>query len=337
MAEFPSSAIQAIERSLLRADRTDRVRIRVTGPDRAAFLQNLTTNEMKRVEIGSGREAFVTSPQGKTMALVTTLTTDDAILIHTESPALETLLPHLRKYGALEEIELVEITEMTYETHLVGARLEQFCQSIGVEPLPSTPLDHQLVEIAGKPVRIVREDPFGVHGLTLLMERNDAEAVLMVLDAEGKSFDLEVASSRAVEALRIDAGTPVSGQDLSEKNLPQELERDKRAISFVKGCYLGQETVARLDALGHVNRVFRGFSLEAPNLPEVGETLQNAEGSKEVGWLTSIAISERTGNPIALGYVRVAQSNPEQLLALKSGGQATVRRFPISGDWTKAS
>ena len=118
---------------------------------------------------------------------------------------------------------------------------------------------------------------------------------------------------------------------MTEKNLPQEVDRDARAISFVKGCYLGQETVARLDALGHVNRILRGFEIDAEAPPADGSKL--VDGDKEVGWIGSAALSERTGRPVALGYLRVGLAKDGATVVVRPEGgseaTATVRTLPI--------
>jgi len=109
--------------------------------------------------------------------------------------------------------------------------------------------------------------------------------------------------------LRIEAGTPVYGKEITEKNLPQEIGRDDRAISFVKGCYLGQETVARLDALGHVNQLLKGLVFEAGSpCPEPGSPVEDA--AKRVGAITSSAFSPVRDAPIALAIIRTSHIAP---------------------------
>jgi folate-binding protein YgfZ len=161
-----------------------------------------------------------------------------------------------------------------------------------------------------------------------------ANAVADAVERAGGPMGLVRLSPEAFEALRIEAGTPASARDVTEKNLPQELDRDARAISFVKGCYLGQETVARLDALGHVNRLIRGLviddDLDAP--PPSGSKL--FAGEKEVGWIGSSAVSERSGKPIALGYVRTSHVSPGSVVVvrLEAGSEfpATVAALPMA-------
>ena len=101
-------------------DRSDRRRIAITGPDRAKFLHNLLTNDVKRLPVGKGCEAFVTSPQGKTLAFVTVLAGENEILLRTDAAAIDALLPHLQKYGVFDDVTIEDISDTTFEYHLAG-------------------------------------------------------------------------------------------------------------------------------------------------------------------------------------------------------------------------
>ncbi len=127
---------------------------------------------------------------------------------------------------------------------------------------------------------------------------------------------------------RIEAGTPYYGRDLSDANLPQELAHDARAISFTKGCYIGQETVARLDALGHVNRTLCGVRLAGSEIPPVGTEFTGGAG-KSVGQVTSAAFSPRLDAPLALAYVRRGENMPGSRLE-SSLGSAEVVALPVA-------
>jgi folate-binding protein YgfZ len=307
-------------------DRSGRSRLEISGPDRAKFLHNLVTCEVKRMAQGSGSEAFVTSPQGKTLAYVTILATDRAILLRTEPESLEGILPHLRKYGVFDDVAIEDVSATTFEYHLAGPRIAEALAGQGYDSLPGQPLGHVSVSMAGAEVRFIRESPIGRPGLTLLGPIEAAESVKSLLaDSALTEFDGSV-----FEILRIEAGTPVSGRDVTPNHLPQEVGRDAQAINFVKGCYLGQETVARLDALGHVNKILKGLKVEGDVVPPPG-TSMTFEG-KAVGTVTSSAWSPGWGAPIALAYVRVAQAEPGTRLTLTIEGgeaQAVVADLPM--------
>src|SRR4029077_16139845 len=125
-------------------------------------------------------------------------------------------------------------------------------------------------------VRIVCESPTKGTGLTVIGEKTAARSVMESLLTHGRDLGLIEVDAATFETLRIEAGTPVFGKEVTEKNLPQEFGRDDRAINYVKGCYLGQETVARIDALGHVNQVLKGLSFEPGSaVPEPGSVLEH--------------------------------------------------------------
>lgn len=316
--------LDALDQGVAWSDRSDRVRLDVTGPDRAKFLQNLTTNEVKRLAVGRGVEAFVTSLQGKTLGFVLLHAADDRILLRTDPGALAPLLPHFQKYGALDEVAWSDRTGQTFEYHLVGPKTADLVRQLGGTPPPEGDYNHHATTLAGRPVLLVRESPLVDPGLTIIGEAADADAVANAIREAGAAFGLVAMSPEQFEALRIEAGTPAAGRDVTESNLPQEVGRDARAISFVKGCYLGQETVARLDALGHVNRLLKGLRFETDTPPSPGSPLLS--DGKEVGRITSSARSLRDGRALGLAYVRVAHANAgTELLCRLEGGEVIAR------------
>lgn len=302
-------------------DRSDRARIEVAGPDRGKFLHNLTTSDVKRLAPGRGQEAFVTNPQGKTLGYVTLLAGDDRILLRTEAEGLPTLLAHLRKYGIFDDVAIEDETARTFELHLAGPRADDVLRRAGGEPPPVEDLAHHTTGVSGALVWVVREAPTGLPGLTLIGPSADASAVAAALRQAGEPDGMAEITPDLFEVLRIEAGTPLFGRDVSAENLPQEIARDDRAICFVKGCYLGQETVARIDALGHVNKLLRGLRFPGAGVCPPPGTVLELDG-KAVGTVTSSADSPGWGMPVALGYVRTAQARAGTELHAMVAGQA---------------
>ncbi len=300
-------------------DRSDQVRVEVSGPDRAKFLHNLTTNEVKRLPAGRGCEAFVTSLQGKTLGYVVLLAGDDRILVRADPHGLELAMPQFRKYGVFDDVSLDDRSAATFELHLAGEGCDDRVRRAGASVPGAADYAHLCTDLAGHPVRIVRERPAGLPGLTVIGRREDAAAVVAALNDGG----LAVIEPAAFEVLRIEAGTPVFGKEVTEKNLPQEFARDDRAISFVKGCYLGQETVARIDAIGHVNQVLKGLLLEPGSpCPAPGSALE--AGGKRVGTITSAVDSPWRGHPVALAMVRTAQAAAGTTLQVAGTGAGSA-------------
>ncbi len=288
-------------------DRSDRCRLAISGPDRAKFLHNLVTNEVKRLPVGRGCEAFVTSPQGKTIAFVIVLATEDSILLGTDPGGTDALLPHLAKYGVFDDVAIEDRSGSTFEYHVAGPAAEEVVRKCLGQLPEGVDLAHVQAAFGGEPVRLIRESPAGMPGFSLVGNLDAGVALKAGLLSAGRGLGLVEAGGDVFEVLRIEAGTPVFGKDITEKNLPQEIGRDSRAINFVKGCYLGQETVARLDALGHVNQVLKGLRFEPGSpCPEPGCPLE--EEGKRAGEVTSAAFSPVRNAPIALAMVRTKPS-----------------------------
>ena len=314
-------------------DRSDRVRIEVSGPDRAKFLHNLTTNEVKRLAAGRGCEAFVTSPQGKTMAYVILHVGADRILVRADPGGMEVALPHFRKYGVFDEVAIDDRSAETFELHLAGAGAAELLRRAGAPVPDELESAHLTAELGGCAVCVIRESPAGLPGFTVIGDRRAVQTIGAILRDQGQPLGLVELDPSTFEALRIEAGTPVFGKDVSERNLPQEIGRDDRAISFVKGCYLGQETVARIDAVGHVNQVLKGLELE-PNAvcPAAGSTLE-ADG-KRVGVVTSAAVVPWRGRPLALALIRTSHARAGTVVRVEAapGAEpaiATVSELPF--------
>ncbi len=318
---------RAAQEAVAWSDRSGRVRLEIAGPDRAKFLHNLTTNDVKRLPLGRGCEAFVTSPQGKALAYVKILACPESILVSTDPGGLVLALPHLQKYGVFDDIVLEDRSATTFEFHLAGPRAEDLIRAAGGELPAPDELSHVATALADSPLLVFRESPTGRPGLTLIGARSSAAKIAGLLRTEGEVLGLAELDLESFEVLRIEAGTPVFGRDVTEKNLPQEIGRDNQAINFVKGCYLGQETIARLDALGHVNQLLKGLLL-APqaNPPRPGSVLE-ADG-KRVGYVTSSAISPGWNAPVALAMVRSSHTRAGAAVVVKLDDSSTLVDAP---------
>jgi folate-binding protein YgfZ len=214
------------------------------------------------------------------------------------------MLDHFRKYALFDDVAWTDLTAETIEWHLVGAGLEGLIPSLA----DLAPYAHQTSPTAsGHPVVFIRENPLGRSGATLIAPRETAGGLARALEGPAGLRELP---AEAFDLLRIRAGTPVSGQDVTPENLPQEVDRNAAAISFTKGCYLGQETVARLDALGHVNKILRRLELDPDAAPAAGVTALSTPDGKPAGRITSAAFCPEEGRWFGLGYVRVAHASP---------------------------
>lgn len=303
---------------------TGRTIIEVTGPDRLQILQSFTTNDVKRLTPGQGCEAFVTSPQGKTLGHVFIFCEADKHVLDTTPDQSRALIDHFSRYIITEDAFFTDkIAEFT-DLLVAGPEAAGLLSSLTGEPMPTAMLGHRVSSIAGQAVVIRRVEYAGPQSYFLQIATPQAPAVIAALHQAGAT----ACDHAAVESARLEAGFPLYGLDITTDNLPQEVSRDAQAISFTKGCYLGQETVARIDAIGHVNRLLVGvqFSADAELLPAGTELLANGQA---VGHVTSSAWSPRLQAPLALAYLRrnQAQAGNELGSAL---GAAVVVALPLS-------
>jgi tRNA-modifying protein YgfZ len=317
----PASDFQTIATHAGIVDRSNRVRVEISGPDRAKLLQNLTTNEVKGLAVGRGCEAFVTSTEGTTLGYVILLVAADRILVRSDPGGMELALPHFRKYGVFDDVTIQDVSAGTFEFHLLGAEAENHLRrALGQLPARGE-YRHSHVLLEGQPVHVVCEAPAGLYGFSVIGAKPAAASLWSMLLARGRGARLIEIDAETYEVLRIAAGTPVFGKDITEKNLPQEIGHDERAISFVKGCYLGQETVARLDALGQVRQVLRGLLfMPGSACPPPGSSLWHIE--QQVGVITSSAFSPVRNAPLALGMVRTVVARRGTVLAVHLPGQS---------------
>ncbi len=278
--------------------RLDQATVLATGSDAIRFVDNFVTASVGAVGVGGGTEAFVTDARGWVIALVTILRTDAGLTI-VASPGLgDRLRDHFEHYHIREAVDLTDATSDIHSLIVAGPEAATVVASL-VPPtttLPTADLGHTAVIIAGHAASVIRVTDQGADGFWIRGEPTAIDAISSALVAAG----VPQAAQADLEAARIAAGYPAA-IDIPEKTLPQELGRDARAISFTKGCYLGQETVARLDALGHVNRRLAIIALATDHPPVCPTPIR--DGEHEVGTLTSSCETAPSGTAIGLGIV----------------------------------
>ncbi len=277
---------------------TGRTQIEITGADRASFLHNFCTNHIKGLATGQGCEAIVTSIKGRILFYVLVYAGIDSLWVETEPGYGPALIAHLDQYLITEDVQLFDRTDELSQMFLSGAEAETVLQRVIPEPIGLPPNLGQI----GFPGGMLRRFEFGsAPGYSVVMPRAEETACRFKMVDEGA---IE-ASHEIFEVLRIENGFPKYGVDLTEDNLAQEANRTKLAISFAKGCYLGQEPIARIDALGHVNRLLCGVTTDEPaEFPAGSEVFATRDAPTSAGTLTSAAVWPLTECGIGLGMLR---------------------------------
>ena len=328
-AEYQSALQQAALFDISHHGKVD-----ASGPDAATFLHNLCTNEVKNLPAGAGCEAFLTTGQAKIVAFVViyrSALAEAPNLFHLDTgPGMgEKVTKHLDRYLISEQVELADQTRAFAQIHLAGPRAREMLERTLAKPLPElAELQHITQTFAGMSVQLRRHQPLGLPGYDMLCDKDGAAAMWQRLVASGA----RPAGAEVYNTLRMEAGTPVYGLDIDESSLPQEVARVERTISFTKGCYIGQETVARIRTYGHVNRSLAGLKVAGDETVSPGAKLFRAD--KEVGQITSSVVSPRIGQAIALAYVRRGNQEPGTILEVEAGASrraAEVVSLPFIG------
>jgi folate-binding protein YgfZ len=265
------------------------------GADAVRFIDAFTTTAVSRLAVGTGSEGFFTDARGWVLALVNVLRTDDGVWIDGPAGINALLRDHLEHHHIRERVEIVDESSRYDHLLVAGPRARDWLAARADVPPPERGLDHARARLGPVAVDIVRIDGGGPAGFLVRVDAADRGRLVAWLEAEG----LPRADPRCFATSRIEAGMPWP-VDIVEKTLPQELGRDERAICFTKGCYLGQETVARIDALGHVNRRFVAFVFDHEAPP--GAVVR--AGDDVVGRLTSVCRSPLAAAWLGLGLMQ---------------------------------
>ncbi|RCS51882.1 hypothetical protein DTL42_09995 [Bremerella cremea] len=267
--------------------------IEISGPSHLRFVQGLCSNDVAALEAGHGCEAFIPTLQGKILAHGYLWKSTDRIEFAGLGNQTPGLLPHLQKYAMIEDVEVADRSTSGEAILVWGEEVAAVLSAILGTEVPLGDLEQSEVIWEGNSLRLFR--PTAMNTAAMEIRGEQATAVASLLSEKGAK---EVGMN-AFQQSRIAQRFPWHGVDITPEHLAQEANRDDQAISFKKGCYLGQETVARIDALGHVNK-----KLVAVRLLGTCEDLPQAivvEG-KEIGQVTSLA--EVDGQNIGLAMIR---------------------------------
>jgi folate-binding protein YgfZ len=295
--------------------------VRVAGKDRAAFLHNMCTNDIRSLADGSGRETFFTDVKGKIIAHAFVLAAADHVLLVAVPAVAERLIPHLERYIIREDVQLLDQTAELAWTLVAGSESAAAIGRLaGAENLTfPAAWTHSPAQVAGTPIRLVRCDLPWSGGFLAACPSESREPFRDNVTAAGAP----PCRDADWHALRVESGWPLEGVDFDGSNFPQEVGRDAQAVSFRKGCYLGQETIARIDALGHVNKRLATIRVDGESTPLPSGAALQADG-QPVGRVTSSAWSPKLGAQIALAMVKRGFNDPGQPLTAASASAEII-------------
>jgi folate-binding protein YgfZ len=293
-------------------DRSGRGGIAVVGPDGADYLQGQLTNDVEALAVGEGQYAALLDRKGHMQTDMRVLRpATEEILLDFEPGARDAALRHLTMYSVGRDVQIVDSTEERAIVSLIGPRAAEIA---GTPPLPE--FANEMASVAGIPVLAVGTR----DGVDLFLPATERERLLAALTEAGA---VEV-SPEAVEIIRVEAGVPRFGAEMDTATMPAEASIVEDAVSFTKGCYIGQETVARLHYKGKPNRHLRGLRLSGAAEPGAALRL----GEKEVGTLGGAVVSPALG-PIGLAIVRREAEPGTEVAVGEDGVTAEVVALPF--------
>jgi folate-binding protein YgfZ len=295
-------------------DLSFRSRLCLTGVDRARFLHGQVTNDVNRIRASEGCYAAITTAKGKMESDVNIYALPDELLLDFEPGLTQKISERLEKFIVSDDVQIVDVAPLYGLLSVQGPKAGEVVKALGIfSELPAK--EFQSVKISDAMLgeiylinqsRVSGPGSAGVPptGLDLFVPTDSLGAVADKLIAAAKSVGGRACGWEALEIARIEAGIPRFGADMDESNIPLECGIEARAVSYKKGCYIGQEVINRIHSIGHVNKELRGLRIadDLKSLPTKGDKLLH--DGKEVGYITSAVKSPLLNAIIALGYVR---------------------------------
>ena len=294
-------------------DRSDRGKIEVTGKDRATFLHGLVSNDVKGLAPGQGNESTLLDVHGKVGAVLVVHCLPDRLVLETDPHLRESLLATIDRYLFSERAELEDVTTASGILTVAGPGARKIVeQAVGAAIPDIARWHHVVVRVEGSEIMVVRTEDTGEDGYDLWAPT----AGLAVLWDRLRDAGARPVGRAAWDVLRLEAGGVRHGVDVDASTLLLETSLDQ-AYSLNKGCYLGQEVVARITYRGHVNRKIVGFRFDDARLPEPGARVM--VGDREVGRITSAVVSPALGVGLALGFLRREYWEPGTRVEVQGG------------------
>ncbi len=294
----------------------------IEGRDRAKFLHGQCTQEVKARLPGAAADAFVLEPKGRVVSDLRFLVQEERLLASASRERVSDLLRWLDRFILSSDVRILDLADTWLVLVIAGPGSEAVLAAAGVPaPLPAEG-SWVKASIAGVSVPVAGDRGLGATGAEIWTPRADAPAVLGALLAAGAPLGLRLVGADARDALRIEAGRPVFGRDLDESVLPAESGSFERTVSLTKGCYSGQEVVARQHFLGRPRRRLCGLLLEGPGAHPGDRVLRDGA---PWGTVTSAVRSPTLGRWIALALLKGDEQPPGTMCAVAGGeGRAEI-------------
>lgn len=309
-----------------------RGRIEVRGTEAVQFLNGLITNDVKTLAPGTWMYAALPNAQGRLLALTRVLRprAEDVFLFDTEAATRARVRDSFARFTLAGDFHVTDLTDETTQLSVQGAQAQTLIERVlGREAAQVERMHARLVDWQTQPLTVMRATHTGEDGFDLIGSTDSLAALRAALIAAGA----RACSAATLEVLRIEAGIPRYGVDMTETNVVLEAVPDE-AVSFTKGCYVGQEIIARIHWRGHVAKKLTGLLFDEERTITPDTKVTSTDG-REIGRVTSAVSSPRCQRTVALGYIKYDFLAPETLVRVGDDERtARVAALPlVRGSW----
>ncbi len=295
---------QAVRDAVGFLDLSDRGKIEVTGPDRITFLHSMISNDVKELPEWSGRYGTFLTARGRIVSDFFYYKFPEQIILDITTALLAKTVQTLEKYIVMDEVELKDVSSHSSHFSLQGPGASNLVQGLLGSSGPEEQYAVQEVKWQETTLWLIRKNELAESGFEMIVPRKIAPSLRAALEEKGSSSGFREIGEEARNILRLEAAIPWYGVDMDENRYPVEA-RLKEAISYTKGCYLGQEVVSKATHVGGVGNLLMGLKIQAEQIPSQGSSVFNEEG-KQIGTVTSAVFSPRCKGPIAFAYLKRA-------------------------------
>lgn len=328
----PAAEHRSVRQGVGVADLSHRGKLRVTGDDRVKWLQSVISNDILPLAPGQGLYSSFLNHKGKMLTYFRVYALTDALMLEDVGEIGEATVQALRKFLLYGTKAKLENCAETWGHLLVSGpcAADLIKAAFGADVTGLSPLTFVTQAIDGHQALLIRTEETGEIDIEVLLPADGLPAAWESLRQQGAPMGLTLFGTQARESLRLEAGFARAGRDLTEEIVPPEANLEGIAFSLSKGCYPGQEVVARMDTYGSVRRRLVGLTLKGSAVPTHGAKIFS--GDREVGWVSSAALSPTLGQPIALGFPLRDFSTPGTALTVEIDGQrheATIQALPF--------
>jgi len=311
-------------------DMPQRAFLSLAGPDRTSYLQGLCSNDVKSLTPGRGLYGAFLNQQGKVLSDARVWCLEESFLIDLWHPFKDSLLAHLNRYLVADEVVIADLSD-EYGLLVIEGRKSELMAArlVGPSGPPKAIFEHSEALHKDLRMRIARYSHVGMDGFDFILPKDQIPTFAEAITDIGKAYGATWVGEQTLETLRIEAGIPRYGLDVTADTLLLETGMD-HAVSFTKGCYLGQEIIERIRSRGHVNRKLMGLLLSGDAQPQPGDLV--ALEAKDIGTITSAAYSPTLGRNLALAYVHRDYWTPGTKVEVKCAQdrlQAIVTALPF--------